>query len=233
MFLAEYFGCGANASNSGATLEPTGLLMFRKPGEVVAVTAKVGGKRWWVEPMMVVKDTAVCSVLYIAPGATYLMPDRLAELSRPERGRVSWDVRSSGRWNLLEQTWQTTHALTFLYPGKYYAIRIFWTEAEWRHLCWYVNFQRPYQRTPEGFETLDLALDLLVSPTDVNATLLKDEDEYRAGIACGQITPDDVAGIERDRVALADLGASKLEAFESKWLDWRPEGELPALTIVS
>jgi hypothetical protein len=42
--------------------------MFRKPGEVVAVTAKVGGKRWWVEPMMVVKDTAVCSVLYIAPG---------------------------------------------------------------------------------------------------------------------------------------------------------------------
>ena len=72
-----------------------------------------------------------------------------------------------------------------------------------------------------------------MSPTDVNATLLKDEDEYRAGIACGQITPDDVAGIERDRVALADLGASKLEAFESKWLDWRPEGELPALTIVS
>ncbi len=205
--------------------------MFRKPGEVVAVTARVAGKRWWAEPMMVVHDSAVCSVLYIAPGATYLMPDRLAEFSRPERGRVSWDVRASGEWNLVQQTWQTTHALTFLYPAKYYAIRIFWTDTDWRHLCWYVNFQRPYRRDQSGFETLDLALDLLVSPHDVNSTRLKDEDEYLAGVGCGQITADDVSGIERDRAALADLAASGLDAFESKWVNWRPQGDVPVLRL--
>ncbi len=198
---------------------------------MVALTGSVAGKPWWVEPMMVVEDSADVSVLYIAPGAIYRMPDRLVPLSRSDRGRASWEIRSSGRWKLVEQTWQTTHALTFLYPQRHYAIKIFWTEADWRHLCWYVNFQRPYQRTLDGFEALDLALDVLVSPTDLNSTRLKDVDEYQAGIACGQITAEDVAGVERDRASLKDLATLHLEAFDPKWVGWRPDCELPVLRI--
>jgi hypothetical protein len=91
--------------------------MLNASGEVVAVTANVGGKLWWAEPMLIVQDNAECSVL------------------------------------------------------------------------------------------------------------------YRAGIACGQITRDDVDGIERDRAALSGASGLKLEAFDSKWLAWRPQGELPPLTI--
>ncbi len=50
-------------------------------------------------------------------------------------------------------------------------------------------------------------------------------------VACGQITRDDVAGIERDRAALSGASVLKLEAFDSKWVAWRPQREMPPLTI--
>lgn len=206
-------------------------MLLRKPGEVVAIAQAVNGKRWWIEPMMVVKDAADVSVLYIGPGAVFQMPDRLAPLSRQERGRIFWDVRREGVWNLQEQPWLSTHALTFLYPEKYYAIRIFWSQTDWTHLCWYINFQRPYRRTAEGFETLDLALDILVSPTDLNSTRLKDRDEYQVGIDCGQITPTDVEGIARDRATLKHIASLNLEAFRPDWVAWRPRDEVPLLRL--
>ncbi len=98
-----------------------------EPGETIELTQTINGKLWWAEPMRVVADSADASVLYIAPGTVYRMPDRLVPLSRADRGAIIWDLRRSGDWELTEQTWQSNHKLTFLYPEKYYSIFIFWS----------------------------------------------------------------------------------------------------------
>jgi predicted RNA-binding protein associated with RNAse of E/G family len=42
---------------------------------------------------------------------------------------------------------------------------------------WYVNFEHPTRRTPDGFDTFDLTVDLVVDP-DLSRLTWKDEDEY-------------------------------------------------------
>ncbi|MFF4323315.1 DUF402 domain-containing protein [Streptomyces sp. NPDC001568] len=42
---------------------------------------------------------------------------------------------------------------------------------------WYVNFEHPTRRTPAGFDTFDLTVDLLVTP-DLTGWEWKDADEY-------------------------------------------------------
>ena len=197
--------------------------MFFSEGSVVAVTGSIQGRIWWADPMNVVRDSAELTVLYLGPDARYQMPDRVAALSpRQRHGPATWAIRAADDWTLVERSWRSTHVLTFLYPRKYFAIRMFFAEADWRHICWYVNFQRPYVRTAIGFEALDLALDIVVPAHDVNARIVKDEEQYLAGVELGGITDEDVTGIAESRAELVDLKMLRMEPFLSDWNGWRP-----------
>ena len=122
--------------------------------------------------------------------------------------------------------------LTFLYPDTFLAIRMLFQAETWTHLCWYVNFQRPYQRTPIGFETLDLALDFIVPADDPDKCIVKDEEQFLAGVRSGHITSNDVAGIEAARRSLpAKLTELTWEPFLSDWTQWRPDVEWPAQVV--
>ena len=206
--------------------------MFFPEGHVVAVTGSVRGKIWWADPMNVVRDSAELTVLYLGPGARYQMPDRVAALSPQQRhSSSSWAIREADGWTLVERPWRSTHVLTFLYPNKYFAIRMFFAEEGWRHICWYVNFQRPYVRTALGFEALDLALDIVVTAHDASALIAKDEEQYLTGIEQGGISNEDVAGIAQARSALADLKSFGMEPFLSDWRGWRPREGWPAQVV--
>ena len=45
-------------------------------------------------------------------------------------------------------------------PGEAYAIWHFWFGDERAFRGWYVNFQEPFRRTPQGYDTQDLELDI-------------------------------------------------------------------------
>ena len=206
--------------------------MFFPEGSVVAVTGSIRGRIWWADPLNVVRDSAELTVLYLGPGARYQMPDRIAALSPQQRhGPTTWAIRAAGDWTLVEQPWRSTHVLTFLYPRKHFAIRMFFAERDWRHLCWYVNFQRPYVRTAIGFEALDLALDIVVPAQDITARIVKDEEQYLAGIEQGGISSEDAAAIALARSELVDLKRLRLEPFLSDWSGWRPPEGWPAQVV--
>ncbi|MCA9755320.1 MAG: DUF402 domain-containing protein [Candidatus Eisenbacteria bacterium] len=204
-----------------------------KPGSVVTVTGTVRDKIWYAEPMTVVRDSGELTVLHVGPGAEYLMPDRLLQLPPADRhSPVTWSIRESGEWTLVRRSWTSTHMLTFLYPETFFAIRMLFQAETWTHLCWYVNFQRPYQRTPIGFETLDLALDFIVPADDPDKCIVKDEEQFLAGVRSGHITSNDVAGIEAARRSLpAKLTELTWEPFLSDWTQWRPDVEWPAQVV--
>ncbi len=177
--------------------------------------------------MNVVRDSDALTVLYLGPGALYQMPDRIAELSPQQRhGPATWAMRAAGDWTLVEQPWQSTHVLTFLYPHKYFAIRMFFAERDWRHLCWYVDFQRPYVRTPIGFEALDLALDIVVPAHDIDARIVKDEEQYLAGIEQGGISSEDAGAIALARSELVDLEEAPFGAVSLGLVRLAPSGRL-------
>ncbi len=49
-------------------------------------------------------------------------------------------------------------------PGEAHAVWHFWDGPDRDFTCWHLNLQAPFRRTPIGYDTQDLELDLVVSP---------------------------------------------------------------------
>ncbi len=90
-----------------------------------------------------------------------------------------------------------------------------------RFRWWYVNFEEPFVHTPIGFDTRDLALDLVVGPD--RAWGWKDEEEFAESIARGLITADEERRIRaagEDVIATIESGAYP---FDASWTSWAPD----------
>jgi hypothetical protein len=165
--------------------------------------------------------------VYIAPGApeeSIRMGDGsyLPRVIPPgffERRLVAMEERLHGGRPSL-RIWQ---------PGSAHAVHIHWRGDEWLPDGFYVNLQEPVTETPQGFETTDLFLDIVVD-ADLNWRW-KDEDELEEAVAVGRITPREAEAvrIEGERVA-ADI-ESRRWPFDGSFDDWRPDPAwpLPAL----
>ncbi len=156
-------------------------------------------------------------VLYLPPGSPGAW-----------MGRDS-DGRYLERWARgdppLPHVWQLHHVLKLVRPADAHTLELFWDET-WTFKGWYVNLQLPLTRTPLGFDTTDLALDVTV---DADRTWAwKDEDDFAEAIAFGVISTEEAAGVraegERVIAALPDL-------LPTGWEDWRPDPDwrLPGL----
>jgi hypothetical protein len=170
------------------------------------------------------------TVLHIGPGARSLCPAPMARgEGHSDDPAHRWRV-AAGTWKLVERVWQDTHALTFLYPNKFYALRMFWSARDGSFMAWYVNYQRPYTINDHGFVSLDLELDVFYLPPDLKP-MIKDKPQFDAGVAAGAITLADVAGIKAARAEIDNLFELKQEPFLGDWTDWRPSADLPALVL--
>ena len=108
------------------------------------------------------------------------------------------------------------------------SLALFWDEATDEFVGWYVNLQKPLERSPLGFDTLDQALDVWIDPD--GSWRWKDEDDLAACVVLGLFSPDEAVEIraegERVIAALPDLIPTGFE-------DWSPDPgweapELPA-----
>jgi hypothetical protein len=98
-----------------------------------------------------------------------------------------------------------------------------WTGDEFTGF--YVNFEAPWQRTARGFDTVDLCLDLMVSP---GYTLRwKDGDAFERRMADGVITPVQAAEVRRATLKVVTAIESRHGAFAGDDIAWRPDPAWP------
>lgn len=91
---------------------------------------------------------------------------------------------------------------------------------------WYVNFEAPLVRHPDGsgggaYDTDDHGIDIVV-PADGSPWQWKDLDDPAAMVASGRITAAEAERIHADAHAVADLLDTDTRWWAS-WDSWTPE----------
>ena len=186
-------------------------------GDVILRREVLNDGRAWVEiPVRVVRDEPDLLATYIPEGAPFHFPEG------------DWPTRSGVHpWHGKER-WQGHGVLMLQRPDEAHAIWIFWEGPEREFHGWYVNLQEPFRRTPDGYDTQDLELDIWV-PLG-GGWEWKDADALEERVREGRFTPEQVEAIwaEGRRVV------SELEAghrwWDPWWALWEPD---PAWTHVA
>jgi protein associated with RNAse G/E len=172
----------------------------------------------YVQSLRVVKDTPKETALLIWPGAECAAPAGYIHL-----GHYAWDRWTETLTNTLQLEkyfWRTNRFLVLLEPEKFYSTIYIWNAASNKFVCYYINFQLPFRRTPLGFDTFDLDLDLVIE-----ASLKwkwKDEDEYQDGIRRGGIQPDWVREVEHAQNEVFAKIEKRAYPLDASWLNWQP-----------
>jgi protein associated with RNAse G/E len=108
-----------------------------------------------------------------------------------------------------------------LEPEKYYSTILFWNQESNDFLCYYINFQLPFQRSHNAVDTLDLDLDLIIYPDFTYKW--KDEEDYQKATAHGIITQEWIQGIEAAKSEILEKLDKREHPFDGSWLSWMPD----------
>ena len=168
-------------------------------GDVVVLREIWDGRIWKARAWIVVEDRPDRLVLWIPRGAQTRVPE-----GRP--------AVPAADWRLVAGSFRT-NALRLTMPGAAHSILHFFGDE---FQGWYVNLERPLERSSVGFDLADLFLDLFVEPDGSHRWL--DENELEEAVATGLIGEADAAAAraEGERV-LAEW------PFPTGWEDWRPD----------
>jgi hypothetical protein len=177
-------------------------------GEVVRRREVLNDGRCWLDvPVFVVQDDDVL-VTYIARGAAFIFP--------PGRwpGTTGWHP-----WH-GKTSWEGNGTLMLQRSGEAYAIWVFWFGTERAFHGWYVNFQEPFRRTSDGYETQDLELDIWVPST--GGWEWKDAELLEQRIAEGRFTSEQVAATWEEGHRVAALLDAQEHWWPDEWATWSP-----------
>ena len=184
-----------------------GELLGLQPAEVTTAPPIRGV---WLEfPVYVVEDGPNQLVTFTAPGAEFRFPDGRWPT---DDGLHPWRARSG---------WTGHGCLMMQRPGDHHAIWHFWKGPERRFGFWYINLQTDFLRSPHGYVTNDLELDIVVFPGGTYE--IKDDDVLEKRISDGRFSPDLVDWIRTYGQGLI----GRLEAdgpwWDTSWATWTPE----------
>ncbi|BBA97466.1 hypothetical protein RVR_3227 [Actinacidiphila reveromycinica] len=206
------------------------------PGTTVVRRDVFRGRVWSAQALRVVHDSPEALVVACRPGAESLAPRAWIECQvtgdAPDRMRALDDLASGG-WELGRWTWRDTVQLLWNPPATYFSVNAFYEpDGDHRLDHWYVNFQRPLRRTPLGFDTFDLLVDLVVAP-DLSRWTWKDEDEYAQGRRLGVVDDADHAAVEaaRGQVLAMIEGGEGPFAAGAGWRQWTSSPAWPAAVL--
>lgn len=158
----------------------------------------------------VVEDSDDVLATYIAERAPIAYDDSIVWPT--ETGRHPWWPRHA---------WEGHGALMLRRPGDAYAVWHFWLGPERRFACWYFNIQEPFRRTPIGYDTQDLELDVVMR--DDFTWVFKDDDALDEQVRTGRHSAPTMQharcrrGNRRD-----DRGSSVLVRSRARVLGARP-----------
>jgi protein associated with RNAse G/E len=188
------------------------------PGEIIAWRGIFRKRVWHVQPTILVKDSQKETVLTLIPGT-----ECIAEESYPtgkKNGNRRWNF-SDEDWKLAKYIWQTNRLLLIFEPEKYYSTILFWNHQCNKFVCYYINFQLPFQRNHYAVDTLDLDLDLIIHP-DFTYTW-KDVDDYQKAMDHGLIAREWAQAIEDSKLEILEKLEKRQYPFDGSWLDWMPD----------
>lgn len=169
-----------------------------------------------------VEDSEAAIVLYQPTGA----PGRRRTGRRGgPRGRNmlpgGWDGRHQ------DMTWSGPGTTRLHPPGCGFAVLRRWSDADGRYTDWYVNLERPWRRTPLGFDTCDDVLDVVVAD-DLSGWHLKDDDELAWSVEVGKISREEAVGIRRAADVVVALVEGRAWPFdEDAWAAFAPDPTWP------
>jgi hypothetical protein len=147
-------------------------------------------------------------------------------------------------WNVLERHFREEtriprgYSLRLLYPGKAYAVSLFFDggngvspfigsyfgdgSGHFRGLK--VDVVTPVERTEHGYDSVDQLLDIIVKPD--RSYYWKDEEQLASMVSAGFYSvyeADEIRHAGEDVVTLIEAGKSP---FDDSWTDWWPTPDL-------
>jgi hypothetical protein len=164
------------------------------------------GKVRHASPHFVVHEDPDLVALWLPVGTHMKRP--LSD-GRPIRGQADRE------WELYDHVWHTSSQLALIPWGPAHCVHVIWDEGG-EFAGWYVNLQEPLRRSPLGYETDDLVLDIRIQPD--GSWAWKDEDELEEAVRLGRFTKDEAQAIRAE-------GERVLEErpWPTGWEDWRPD----------
>jgi hypothetical protein len=174
------------------------------------------GRVFEARPMIVVQDDPHQRMLYLPAGVRCGVPVGRdgAELRLPDRP-----------WRLEVRPRGVHPVLSFAWPEIPYAVLLLVDSAAERRV-WYVNLERPLERTAIGFDTVDHALDVVIE-LDRSSWRWKDEEELAEAVRDGLFTPEEAADFRAWGERAVDRVLSREPPFDRDWLGWRPDPGWP------
>ncbi|MFF2751328.1 DUF402 domain-containing protein [Kitasatospora sp. NPDC058048] len=207
--------------------------LFR-PGTTVVRRDVHAGRVWTAMPQRVVADTGHVLTLAYWPGIESLAPTSWITSTRAgndtTRQQGLADL-ATGTWTLGHYRWTGTELLSHFLAGEWFSVHCFQDAATREPLRWYVNFEHLYQRRPgHGIDTMDLALDLVITP-DLTGHHWKDQEEYAQLRRLGVV--DDYAGrqIEQARARAIAMLDDRTVPFADGRPTWAPDPTWPLPTL--
>jgi hypothetical protein len=194
------------------------------PGEMVVHHEIWQGDVWAARPMIVAQDNDDLVALWFPQGAMWKRPiPTPAHSRRTDRGERLAHCLVLREWDFEDAEWDVA-TLVLVRPGDWHAIWVSWLDdgTQWG---WYVNLQEPVRRTPMGFATMDLVLDVVVE--NDRSWRWKDEDELDTFIAMGAIDATVADQIRAEGVRVARQAERNEPPFSEPWHDWRPDPSWP------
>ena len=192
---------------------------------------------WTAAPFRVIWDDEAL-VLACWPGIESLAPTTWIDWLRTGDDTVRKQALpnlAAGNWKLDRWAWRDTVLVNRLTEGTYFSVSRFFTPGQ-SDPAWYVDFERPFRRTPIGIDTFDLFVDLVIAP-DLSWHKWKDEDEYAQARRLGLVDDTTHRHVDQARQQVVALLEDRTGPFADIWSgavapNW-PEPELPpdALTV--
>ena len=144
--------------------------------------------------------------------------DVLATLQR-DGTPLSFPEHPGGPHPWSHQThWQGTTVLKLRRPGEWYSVWKFF-DVDGAFQGWYVNFERPFVRRPDGIDIDDLELDLVVGADGQRQW--KDVEHLAARLDQGRFTLEDVRHVLTAAPDVIDL-LDRDHRWWSPWDEWAP-----------
>jgi hypothetical protein len=190
------------------------------PGETVLVQEVWRDRVWAARPMTVVRDAGDFVVLWFPRGTRWkrpIMPPS-RRIDGPRAVRLA-SCLELGDWVFEDAEWDVS-TLWLMRAGEWHAQWVSWLE-DGSYWGWYVNLQEPFRRTANGFETMDLVLDVLIDPD--RSWRWKDEDELAVFVDRGLFDEELEARLREEGLRVVRRAERGQSPFDEPWPDWRPD----------
>jgi predicted RNA-binding protein associated with RNAse of E/G family len=185
-----------------------------QPGENIEIREVLRDKVWTIRPVTVIEDTDENLVSYLAPGTLIDYPVDV------EHGAKCFSMWLSGDWELRKKLFKPPGLLRIAPQGEPFEVFAS-VLSEGGISSWYVNFQEPLRRTPQGFDTMDQTIDLVVA-SDFSSWQRRDEDELELATSMGVYSQADARRLRDNCASVEQSLKVGIVPWNRSWSNWMP-----------